>query len=158
MSTVQIISRSLLDQVSSAAQTSPRQRKNFNFHRRDDDQCHRLVNALEPETYIPPHCHRDVAKGESIVILRGEIGVLIFSDDGQISARCLLQPNGDILGVDIPPGTIHSLVALQTNSVFFESKAGPYVPLAENERVTWAPAENDDNARDYLVWMTRQFI
>lgn len=157
MSSIQIISKQLLNEVSDAAQASPRQRKNFNFHQRDDDQCHRLLNALEPETYIPPHCHRDATKGESIVILRGKVGVLFFSAEGIVRERLILAPNSDTLGVDIAPGSIHSLVALEKNSVFFEAKAGPYVPLAENERVTWAPAENSEAARDYVTWMKQQF-
>jgi cupin fold WbuC family metalloprotein len=157
MTDVKAISQPLLDSVSAAAQSSARQRKNFNFHQRDDDICHRMLNALEPGTYIPPHCHRDETKGESIVILRGKIGLLIFSDDGELAQRFTLEPNGETLGVDISPGVIHSLIALETNSVFFESKAGPYVPLADNERVNWAPAEGADAAREYLVWMKNQF-
>ncbi len=157
MNSIKIISKQLLDEVSSAAKASTRQRKNFNFHQRDDDTCHRLLNALEPATYIPPHCHRDAAKGESVVILRGKIGVLIFSDDGSVSQRLLLQPESGTLGVDIAPGVIHSLVALQENSVFFESKAGPYVPIAENERVVWAPTENSADASNYLAWMKHPF-
>ena len=85
MADVQIISKSLLDDVSRVAQTSPRQRKNYNFHQRDESVCHRLLNALEPDTYIPPHCHTDEAKGESIVIVRGKVGVLIFAADSKIA-------------------------------------------------------------------------
>jgi cupin fold WbuC family metalloprotein len=157
MADVQIISKPLLDDVSRLAQTSPRQRKNYNFHQRDESVCHRLLNALEPATYISPHCHRDDAKGESIVILRGKVGVLIFTGDGKIEQRFVIEPNSETLGVDIPSGVIHGLVALEKNSVFFEAKAGPYVPLAENERVNWAPTEGADAARDYLAWMKSQF-
>jgi cupin fold WbuC family metalloprotein len=158
MNSINIISRQLLDEVSGAAKASARQRKNFNFHQRDDDTCHRLLNALEPDTYIPPHCHCDPSKGESIISLRGKIGVLIFSNDGTVSQRLVLQPEDETLGVDIPPGIVHSLVALETNSVFFESKAGPYTPLTEQERCTWAPIENAKEASDYLAWMKREFL
>lgn len=158
MSSIQIISQQLLNEISAAAQGSSRQRKNFNFHLRDDDQCHRLLNALEPETYIPPHCHRDSSKGESIVILRGKVGVLFFSAEGIVTERLTLEPSSDTLGVDIAPGVVHSLVALKKNSVFFEAKAGPYVPLAADERVTWAPAENSESARDFVAWMKQQFF
>ena len=157
MDDLKIISQQLLDNVSAAAQSSPRQRKNFNFHRRDDEICHRLLNAIEPDTYIPPHCHRDATKGESIVVLRGRVGVLIFSDAGVLIQRIVMQPESEILGVDIPPGVIHSLVALEKNSVFFESKAGPYVALAESERANWAPPEGENAVREYLTWMKSQF-
>ncbi len=157
MINVQLISRQLIDSVSGAAQASPRQRKNLNFHQSDDAACHRLLNALEPDTYIPPHCHRDPAKGESIVVLRGKVGALIFSEDGELTQHFVLQPVSETLGVDIPPGVIHSLVALEKNSAFFESKAGPYMPPMENERFPWAPNEGADTAREYLIWMKRQF-
>ena len=157
MADVQIISKSLLDDVSRVAQTSPCQRKNNKFHQRDESVCHRLLNALEPDTYIPPHCHTDEAKGESIVIVRGKVGVLIFAADGKIAQRIVIEPNSETLGVDIPSGVIHSLVALEKNSVFFEAKAGPDVPLAENERVSWVPIEGGDAAREYLAWMKNQF-
>ncbi len=157
MDDLKIISRQLLDEVSAAAQSSPRQRKNFNFHQRDDEVCHRLLNAIEPDTYIPPHCHRDAAKGESIVVLCGKVGALIFSDAGVPNQRIVMQSESEVLGVDIPPGVIHSLVALEKNSVFFESKAGLYVALAENERVNWAPKEGENAAREYLTWMKSQF-
>ncbi len=157
MPDIEIISKQLVDEVSQAAQASQRQRKNFNFHQRDDAICHRLLNALEPGTYIPPHCHRAQAKGESIVMLRGKVGVLIFSDDGKITNKFVIEPNGETFGVDISPGAIHSLVALEKSSVFFEAKAGPYVPLAEDERFEWAPTEGADAAHEYLAWMENQF-
>lgn len=157
MINVQLISRQLIDSVSVAAQALPRQRKNLNFHQRDDAACHRLLNALEPDTYIPPHCHRDPTKGESIVVLRGKVGVLIFSEVGELTQNFVLQPMSETLGVDVPPGVIHSLVALEKNSVFFESKAGPYVALTENERFPWAPNEGADTAHQYLIWMKRHF-
>lgn len=154
---VQLISRHLIDSVSVAAQASPRQRKNFNFHQGDVAVCHRLLNALEPDTYISPHCHRDPTKGESIIVLRGKVGMLIFSEDGELMQYFALQPVSATVGVDISPGVIHSLVALEKNSVFFESKAEPYVPLTENERFPWAPNEGEDAANEYLLWMKGQF-
>ena len=90
-------------------------------------------------------------------MLRGKVGLLIFSEGGELTQKFVLQPLGETLGVDIPPGVVHSLVALEKNSVFFESKAGPYVPLMENERFPWAPNEGAVTAHEYLIWMKRQF-
>ena len=140
------------------SKASPRQRKNHNFHRADSDLCHRLLNALEPQTYIPPHCHLDTSKAESIIILCGRVGVLFFSAQGEITEKCCIQPQSDCLGVDISPGTFHSLVALEPDSVFFEAKAGPYVPLSETERASWAPQEGEQGVERYLAWMKSQFI
>ena len=156
MQSVQIISQTLLDLVSEMAKASPRQRKNRNFHLADDDVCHRLLNALEPQTYIPPHRHLHPNKGESIVILRGRVGVLFFDAQGQVTQRCVLQPGGEIMGVDIAPGTFHSVVALEPGTVFFEAKAGPYMPVTPDERASFAPAENAPDAVAFLAGMKRQ--
>jgi cupin fold WbuC family metalloprotein len=75
-----IIDNSLLDAVSKAAAESPRGRKNHNFHGADTEPCHRLLNAIEPGSYIQPHCHADANKDETIVILRGRLGAVIFND------------------------------------------------------------------------------
>ena len=63
------IDRSLLDAVSAAAAASPRRRKNRNFHPADDFPAHRMLNALEPDSYVVPHCHRDPAKDESMSMI-----------------------------------------------------------------------------------------
>ncbi len=155
---MQLISQSLLDAVSDDAKASARRRKNHNFHLDDQDICHRLLNALELDSYIPPHRHLSPSKAESIVILRGRVGILFFDSEGQISQHCALQPDSELLGVDISPGVYHSLVALAPGSVFFEAKAGPYVPLTADERAAFAPTENTPEARAYLAWMKQRFI
>ena len=65
-------------------------------------------------------------------------------------ADAALQAGGAQLGVDIPHGTFHSLVALEPGSVFFEAKAGPYLPLTPEEIPEWAPAAGTPDAASYL--------
>ena len=77
------ITRDLLAEVSAEARESPRLRKNRNFHAMEDP-VHRLVNALEPATYIRPHRHLDPAKCETAIALAGSIGVLVFDDAGEL--------------------------------------------------------------------------
>lgn len=145
-----IIDNSLLDAVSKAAAESPRGRKNHNFHRADTEICHRLLNAIEPGSYIQPHRHADVTKDEAIVILRGRLGAVIFNDDGTIREKVVLQPGGPAVAIDVPHGTFHTLVALERGTVFFEAKAGPYQPLESHERAPWAPPEGHPHAGEYL--------
>ena len=153
----QVIQRSLLDQVSAQASVSPRLRKNYNFHATDAALSHRLLNAVEPDSYIPPHCHSDASKDETIIVLRGRLGVIFFDTQGAMTQKVLLTPDGDSMGVDIPHGVFHTLVALAPSSVFFEAKAGPYVPLAAHEKASWAPAENDAGAAAYLARLKQLF-
>ena len=52
---MKLISEELLDSVSQEARESSRLRMNYNFHESLDAPIHRLLNALEPGTYLPPH-------------------------------------------------------------------------------------------------------
>ncbi len=151
------IDDALLDAVAGAASTSPRRRRNHNFHQADTDACHRLLNAIEPGSYVVPHRHLDPAKDETFVVLRGRFGVVLFDAAGATTHRIVLDCAGPTYGVTIPHGTFHSVVALAPGSVFLEAKAGPYLPLTGEERAGWAPAEQDAGAADYLTWLEGLF-
>lgn len=156
MSEPLIIDQTMLDAASDAARESPRGRRNRNFHAANESPCHRLLNAIEPGSYVAPHRHLDPAKDESIVILRGRLGCVFFDDTGRIERKCMLSPN-DTVGVDIPHGTWHSIVALEPGTVFFEAKAGPYLPLSADETAAWAPREGEDGAAVFCAVLHSEF-
>ncbi len=145
-----IIGPALLDQIWKQARESPRKRKNFNFHLRETDPSNRLLNAMEPESYVRPHRHMDPAKDETIIVVRGSFGVVFFDERGAVTKSLIIRAGGETMGVNIPHGIYHTLVALDSASVFFEAKAGPYVPISMAEFATWAPAEGDLVALAYL--------
>lgn len=151
-----LIDRAMLDALTAEARQSPRLRKNRNFHPADGYPAHRLLNAAEPDTYIAPHRHLDPNKDESLVILRGRMGLVLFDDDGSVASTGLLVP-GECWGVDISHGTWHTFVALEPGTVIFEAKGGPYLPLSPAELAPWAPAESDVGAMDYLARLRRFF-
>jgi cupin fold WbuC family metalloprotein len=153
--TATVIDTALLDSVSAQAAASPRRRRNHNFHGADSDACHRLLNAIEPDSYVPPHCH--AAADETILALRGRLGMVFFDGAGNVAGKALIEPGGDAMAVDIPHGVFHSVVALTGGSVFFEAKAGPYRPLAPEERAPWAPAEGAPKAAGYLEMLKALF-
>jgi cupin fold WbuC family metalloprotein len=144
-----IVGQSLLDTVSRAAAESPRRRMNHNFHDTGDAPCHRLLNAIEPGSYIPPHRHLDPNKEESMIVLRGTLGVIFFGTDGQVLGTARLTPGGDGVAVNVPVGVYHSVLGLVPGTVFFETKSGPYLPLTDDERAPWAPGEGDGGAAEY---------
>ena len=146
------IDRAMLDQTCQTAASADRQRKNANFHPTDDFPAHRLINAMQPGSYVRPHRHLDPNKDESIVVLQGRFGYLSFDDQGAIVEALTLSPNGPVFGIDIPHGTTHTLLALEPNSVFFEAKAGPFVPLSADEIAQWSPAEGSAEASH--LWQT----
>ena len=124
-----VIDKDLLDNVSEQAKASPRLRMNFNFHQSLDDKCHRFLNAVEPGTVVP--IHRHPTKDESFVILRGKVRVTTHNDDGSIIEDVVLSQESGNYGVDIPKNVWHKLELLESGSVIFECKEGPFVPHEE---------------------------
>ena len=147
---ITVIDQALLAEVSAEAKQAPRRRRNRNFHPADDYRGHRLLNAIEPDSYVMPHRHLDPAKDESIVCLRGRLGIVVFGPSGLVDRNILLVPAGENVGVDIPHGIYHTVLALESGTVFFEAKAGPYVPLAGDEKAPWAPVEGDAGVSIFL--------
>lgn len=151
------IDTSLLAEVSAEAKLAPRLRKNRNFHPTDDYPGHRLLNAIEPGSYVTPHRHLDPHKDETMVCLAGRLGLVFFDEQGKVVETMVAAPNSDLLGVDIPHGVFHSVVALESGTVFLEAKSGPYVLLTEAEKAPWAPAEGSAEAGAYLFGLTALF-
>ena len=113
-----------------------------------EDPVHRLLNALEPGTYIRPHRHLKATKAETAIVISGAIAVLIFDDAGTLLEKRRLSPLGHDLGIETPAGVWHTFVALEPGSIFFEAKAGPYEPLRPEELAPWAPPEGAPDAAD----------
>src|SRR5580698_2789534 len=119
MTEVKLISSSLFDTVEALAEASPRLRMNHNFHSGPADNPHRFLNVLLRGTYIRPHRHLAPPKSESFIVLEGMADVVLFDEDGAITARHHLgdqrlgveSPEGRLWGVDIPPGVWHTILA-----------------------------------------------
>ena len=152
-----IIDRKLLDRLSTQAGENPRLRKNWNIHESDDFCCHRLLNAIEPGSYIRPHRHLDPTKNETFMIVGGRLGVILFDEAGLVAKKILLAADGDTLAVDIPHGIFHTAVSLATGTIFFEAKAGPYLPLADGEKAVWAPEDGTPDVAPYLAGLAALF-
>lgn len=150
------IDQALFRELAENAAVSPRQRQHHNFHQMDE-ACHRLAVGLQPGTYIAPHRHLSADKAETLLVLKGRLGLLIFSECGEQLQRRVLVAGGESVGVDLPPGVFHALVVLEADSILFECKAGPYKSLGQGEQADWAPREGEAGVDDYLAWMREQF-
>lgn len=128
---MELIDKILLDKVSIEAKQNPRLRKNYNFHNSLDDKSQRLLNALQPETELPIHRHPHTA--ETYLLLRGRIRVLFYNDKGNLVETTVLDPLNGLYGINIPAGQWHTINVLEPNTVIFETKDGPYIPLQEED-------------------------
>lgn len=125
-----IIDDSLLDKVTSEAETSPRLRMNYNLHDSLYAKAQRLINVLLPGTILPIHRHRHTA--ETYVLLRGKMFVVFYDDLGGQVERYLLDPAIGNYGVQIPAGQWHGIEVIEPSAIF-EVKDGPYTPLAPED-------------------------
>ena len=142
------ITTELIEKVVAEARQSPRRRMNYNFHPELSDPVQRLLNALEPWTYIRPHKH--TTKEESFVLLSGTVLAIVFNNDGTIRDHAILSRETGILGIEFEENCYHMLTSLETGSVVFEIKEGPFVPHTEGSSAPWAPQEGTPEAREFL--------
>jgi cupin fold WbuC family metalloprotein len=150
---VQTIDSALLDDLLRRARQSSRRRAILCLHGGDWEHAHRMLNALAVGTYVRPHRHVDEHKGEGFIILRGRLALLIFDGAGEIDFEQsrVLSKEGGCLGMDIPPGVWHSLVALE-DAVIYEVKgqpAGGYLQAEDKDFAAWAPEEGSGESDEY---------
>lgn len=136
------------------AKNSPRLRANNNVHTSLDEPVQRLFIAIEPGSYVQPHRHPEPEKWEFFMVLRGKLAMLIFDDQGAVIKRYEMSANGTQQGIEVPPNTWHTVTALESGSLFFETKQGPYTPLSDKDFASWAPKEGDSKCADYCEWFS----
>ena len=145
-----LINEQLVIELSQQAKKNPRLRQNFNLHTNLTDSCHRLLNAMEPGSYIPPHRHSDPQKQEGFIGIRGRMAVFTFDEGGTCKDAMVFGPNEPVFGVDIPVGEWHTVISLETGSLFYEVKAGPYFPVPKEDIAPWAPLPDSADSLNYL--------
>jgi len=137
--------------LSAQAAASPRLRLNRNLHSQAADPVQRLLNAIEPGTYVRPHRHAE-GRWEAFALLAGACAVLEFSPEGRVTSRIDLG-GGAAVVVEVAAGAWHSLVALAPGTVLLEIKPGPYDAATDKDFAPWAPAEGDAGAAALVRWM-----
>lgn len=145
------ITSQLIDQAVQASRTSERRRIILPLHKSADESLHRMFNAMQPETYIPPHRHLLPPKAESILVLRGSLCFVTFDESGNIDQMLDLSAGSDQIGVDVAAGIYHTFFILEPDTVVFEVKPGPYSPINDKDFAPWAPSEGHPAANDYLA-------
>tara|TARA_R110002020_G_scaffold454448_6_gene670101 strand:- start:8772 stop:9284 length:513 start_codon:yes stop_codon:yes gene_type:complete len=147
---VTIINTITLEEAIVLSRQSARKRIIFPYHKKASDKLHRMLNVIQPGSYIRPHNHAAEGKSESVILLRGGICFMTFDASGNLISHQDLIANSLNFGVDIEPNVIHSFFALSEDTVIFEVKPGPYIKENDKGFASWAPAENTPEADLYL--------
>jgi cupin fold WbuC family metalloprotein len=148
------ITQQMIDDLIAQAAQSPRKRVPYNFHEYHET-VQRMINAIVPGSYVTPHKHESPDKVELIAPLTGRAAMIQYTDLGEIENVFLLDPDGPVRGVDIPPRTYHNFVAL-TPCAVLEIIQGPYHPDTHKQFAPWAPREGTPEADRYLQMLERE--
>lgn len=122
-----IIDQKFLDALTEEAKNSPRLRMNKDMRTSIDDKSQRMFNALEPGTVLPIHRHRLTT--ETILCVRGTIRVEYYDDNMNLTDSYDLGAKYDAVAIQIPVGQWHSAISMESGTIMFEAKDGPYEPL-----------------------------
>ena len=67
------------------------------------------------------------------MLVRGKMRVVLYDDDKNIIEDAILSTDNGNYGIHIPIGVWHRVEVLEPNTVTFEVKEGPYVPLSDED-------------------------
>ena len=129
-----IFNTELFDRLTELAKQSPRLRYGMDMRTTPDDKSQRLLNALEPGTVMPIHRHQNTT--ETAVVLRGSLKWFYYDETGKQTDEFLLEANGDMKGISVPKGLWHSIECLESGTILFEAKDGPWQQLADDDIMT----------------------
>ena len=152
---VVLIDNALIKKGIEASRDSPRGRIILPIHKSHSDTLHRMLNIVQPMSYIQPHRHVDPPKVESFVVLKGSVLFFIFNNDGLVEKYFYLAEGDSRIGVDVEPGIFHSFAAIVEDKVLFEVKQGPYQEIYDKDFAPWAPVEGSAEANEYLTRLYR---
>lgn len=156
---IKCLTESLMDAIAQEARTNPRQRQNYNFHEHSD-RVQRFLNVLQPGTYVRPHRHirpEDKSGFEFFLVLQGAVGILVLDELGNVIHTQKVSANGTTRGVELGEGMFHTLIALEPDTVMFELKEGPYVPIEDKDFLQEFPKESTPEAQQYVETWRKHF-
>lgn len=139
------ISLAEMESALALSRVSPRGRAIVRYHEHAE-AVQRMLNAIEPESYVRPHRHIEPDKVEVFVVLAGRALVLQFDDAGKVTDYAVIAAEGPQRGVEIPARTWHSLVALESGTVLYEIIEGAFTPSTHKTYAPWAPSEGSPEA------------
>jgi len=146
------------------AKNSPRQRQHRNLHKSYEDPCQRLLNAISVDSYIRPHRHSFDPKSETLIAVWGQFALITFDDAAKIQevikfgSEKYHEASSLGVGVELPAGIWHTVIALVPESILLELKAGPFNPNAAKEPAPWAPEEQTSDGLAYFAMLKERVV
>lgn len=144
------LSEEMVERGVKASRESERKRMILPIHRKQEAEVQRMLNFLQPGTYIRPHMHPLNHATESLVILQGSIRFYTFDDSGAILSTRGLKSKPMPAVLDIEPQVWHSFLVLEEDTILFECKKGPYNAETDKTFASWSPEEGCNAAWEWM--------
>lgn len=144
------LSEEMIEQGLKASRESERKRIILPIHRHQGAKVQRMINFLQPDTYIRPHKHPLEHASESLVLIRGSIRFYTFDEEGNVLTTHEVNSKPAPGVLDIEPGIWHSFLVLEEDTLLFECKKGPYNPDTDKTFARWSPEEDSNKAADWI--------
>lgn len=149
------LSEQMIEDGLKASRESERLRIILPVHRVQDARVQRMINFLQPGTYIRPHKHPLEHAIESLVLVQGSIRFYTFDENGNVRTDNKIQSKPLPGVVDIEANVWHSFIVLEANTILFECKKGPYDAETDKVFAEWSP---DEGSKDVEEWMNRFYL
>lgn len=133
-----------------ASRESGRKRMILPIHRKQEAEVQRMINFLQPGTYIRPHKHPLSHASESLVLIHGSIRFYTFDQDGTVLSINDVHSKPFPGIVDIEPRVWHSFIVMKENTILFECKKGPYNAETDKTFAEWSPEEGSKYVQDWM--------
>lgn len=145
------LSDQMIEDGMKASRESERRRIILPIHREQDARVQRMINFLQPGTYIRPHQHPLEHATESLVLIRGSIRFYTFDEDGNVLTVNEIQSKPFPGVIDIEPQVWHSFLVLEKDTILFECKKGPYNAKSDKLFEEWSPEEGSEDADEWMA-------
>lgn len=146
-----VVNNDFLNNLSRQAKRNPRLRQHYNLHKSYNEPCQKILNAIEPLSYIRPHRHFTDPKGEFFLAIRGRFALVLFDDAGKIARvhKFSCEMPADFFAAEIQNDVWHTIISLEPDSILLEVKSGPFDANSPKDFASWAPEENAENCKPY---------
>lgn len=140
------INQELIDAIAEASHINGKCNARLCLHSSPESNFHEMIILEREGFFFPPHRHAN--KGESCHIIKGELAVFTFDDNGKVVNHVTIGKDGNILS-RIGIGQWHLTLPLTDPVIYHEAKPGPFLGAKDSEFAPWAP-ERGDTKNGYL--------
>lgn len=134
------ITGAVLNEMKTLSDDNSKMNLRICLHRHPDSKLHEMVILERRGSYTPPHKHAD--KEDCMLIIEGQLGIVVYNDDGTVYDCCLLKPNHVVMyKVDLQ--MYHAVIAMTDTVIYHEAKLGPFSYETDSIYPSWGPSRTD---------------